>query len=1119
MRHRSAWIACLLFGSGLVSLVYQTIWQKALRLVFGASTEASAAVLAIFLGGLGLGGALLGRRAERHRSPLVLYGNLEVGVALWAALSPALISGATHAYVALGGSMGLGRFGAAIVRITLATLAIGPAAFLMGGTLPAAARSAIGDDDLARRGLARIYALNTLGAVVGALVGPLFLFGTVGVQVTLFSAVCINLLVGMIARAVGRSQHIVDKLHISESAPTAEESTRIAEEAHTRAVVYSLAALAGFVFLFMELVWFRMLAPILGGSSVTFGLIVAVALTGIAIGGEAYSRRGSTNPPDLSSLILTLSLEAMCIAFPFALGDHLALITAHLRAFSNLGYWGLVGGWWMVACIVVLPAAVVAGYQFPVIFALLGQGRGGVAKEVGTTYAFNTVGTIVGSLVGGFLVIPWIGAVASWRALGVLLIAAALALAVYRPRLALRGRTLWVLLGSAGAAAGFLMSAGPGVIWRHTPIGAGRVRITQYSSTELKRWVNLQRRSIAWEADGVEVAVAASTNAGISFLVNGKSDGSVVGDRGTQIMLGLLPGALHPKPRQAFVVGLGTGTTAGMIALLPSVQRVDVAEIEPAVVEVARLSRLANGDALGNPKLHIHFGDARELLPGMKTKYDLIISEPSNPYRAGVASLFTVEFYKLVEADLAQDGLFAQWIQGYEIDAFTLSTSIRTLKSVFPNVSLWSTQDGDLVMVSSRSSQVMDASSLRAKLAVEPYRTWFLRARYAEDVEGFAAQQLLPDSKTQLLLDALPGQLNTDDLNVMEFAFARAAGLRNVLNQQLRDVVLGSRTEPAILGEIDRTRMLGLRQRLFTDTAWPGTPSEAATTMGCLHSVERARGTWPQDYEPKDAVERWVRGYGLAIGGDSRANAYADRLESRGLASAALLVRSRLALATGELDRAAQLLVSTFAALRQRALPPCDIGARAIRLGLRLGATGLPVAQRIFDGLAEGPFAVFIEEETRRHALVELAAMCSAGKNVDGTRCVRAFALNEPHPEWADGYLTQRLRCYEVAGHALAGQAREDLLDLIRMEPSRFVLSTSDAAISWSNGASSPRGAAPEQSETVDDSSAIKGGQRSVGTAPDASSTRDEASASALSLDAGQIDVGQAKPPNVSTAE
>ncbi|MGB8165866.1 MAG: hypothetical protein WCF18_00045, partial [Chthoniobacteraceae bacterium] len=392
-------VSLLLFGSGLCALVYQTVWLREFRLIFGASTAATAAVLGIFMGGLGVGSLLLGRRAEKAKRPLALYANLELAIAVSAAATPFLVTLVRQLYSALGGSLALGPTWSAAARLILSALVLAVPTLLMGGTLPAAARSVGSREDAGRRSLACLYGINTLGAVTGAVLATFFALEALGNRATLWTACVLNLCLALAARALAPSFPEPD------DAPAPAATSGVPEAIPTRFVL-TASALVGFAFLLMELVWYRMLSPLLGGSTFTFGLILAVALLGIGLGGALYAVAGARGGGTLAAFAWTCALEALAIAVPFALGDRLAVLAAHLRSLAGVGFGGNVFGWCIVIGIVVLPAALVAGYQFPLLVALLGRGGHGVASQTARAYALNTAGAIAGSLAGGFGLMP-----------------------------------------------------------------------------------------------------------------------------------------------------------------------------------------------------------------------------------------------------------------------------------------------------------------------------------------------------------------------------------------------------------------------------------------------------------------------------------------------------------------------------------------------------------------------------------------------------------------------------------------------------------------------------------------------------------------------------------------
>src|SRR5262245_8803094 len=294
-------VSLLLFVSGLCALVFQTAWLREFRLIFGASTPASAAVLAIFMGGMGLGNIVLGRRADRAANPLQMYAMLELAVSCTSIASPLLVQVARAIYLWLGGQELLGVTGATVARLALSALVIGPPTFFMGGTLPAAARAVTGAEDEGRRDVGWLYGLNTLGAVAGALLATFFLLERLGTRETLWLAGAINLANAAAAWWLsGAAQPAelpkspaprarIDKKR-REAVPVAAATPAEPAEKPTvsPALVYAAATIVGGVFFLMELVWYRMLGAILGGSTFTFGLILAIALAGIGIGGAIY---------------------------------------------------------------------------------------------------------------------------------------------------------------------------------------------------------------------------------------------------------------------------------------------------------------------------------------------------------------------------------------------------------------------------------------------------------------------------------------------------------------------------------------------------------------------------------------------------------------------------------------------------------------------------------------------------------------------------------------------------------------------------------------------------------------------------------------------------------------
>lgn len=1014
----------------MAALVYQTAWERMLRLVFGASTAASSAVLAIFLGGLGVGGAWLGARAETSDRPLLLYGKLETGVALSAAATPFLIHVAARIYWALGGSAALGNGGATVLRVVLAAIVLGPSVVMMGGTLPAAARAVEHDDDLARGRLALLYAVNTLGAVAGAFVGTFVLFELFGTRLSLWVAALVNLLVAVLARRDGASARRVPL------AKAAAQGDLDAPPAQRAWPIYACAGVLGFAFLALEVVWYRVLGPILGGSSFTFGVILGVALAGIGAGGFVYARRAPGRPATVELLALTIAAEAACVLMPLALGDGVALFAAYTRPMAAVGFSTLAASWIAAAAVVVLPAAVVAGYQFPVLFALLGTGRARVARQVGLAYAFNTAGSIAGALLVGFVLMPRLGAVGVWRLVGALLGVLAVALLAIEHRAIVARGVLRLIPTAAVLSVSFfaLTAPGPSAVSRHTPIGAGRVALSGYDRNGLRSWRHQMQTRVLWERDGVESSLAVVYGDGITFLVSGKADGAVFGDRGTQALLGVMPALLHDAPKNAFVLGLGTGMTAGWLAAIPSVERVDVAELEPSIIEVARAAGAANQNVLERANVALFVGDGREFLLTTKRRYDLIVSEPSNPYRSGVASLFTEEFYRVADARLSDKGLFAQWLQAYEVDVETIRVVISTLRRVFPFVEIWQTQGGDLILLASREPRVYDVDRLRQRVMEEPYRSVLPRAGLIADAEGVLSRFLAGNELVGNIAASTSSPANTDDDNLLEYSFARHVGASGGYVSTELAVLTQSRglARPQVTGTVNWDRVDELRGRAWLVVGGGTAPNlpirsqevRARTrgfAAGCTGDLVSAHRNWfsQKDTEPRDVLEKYALGVTLAHARDERALAWAGELERDGFRPEAMVVRARYLAGKGNRDAALDELLAAVTELRSVALPLCDAHRQAVALIPFVVGGDKARAARAARHLLVGPLAVYNEEERRIQVAQQMAFLSG-----DAALCVDALGKNLDLPWWELPFLAARAECLERAGHPAAHRAR-----------------------------------------------------------------------------------------------
>jgi spermidine synthase len=1018
-------------------LIYQTVWLREFRLIFGASTAASAAVLGIFMGGLGLGSAMLGRRAEAASRPLLLYGNLELLIALFAAVTPGIVLLARGIYSATGGTMVLGNGIGTVVRLLMAAgVLIGPT-FLMGGTLPAAVRSIATDNDPGRRRLALLYGTNTLGAVTGAALSTFWLIELMGNRAALWMAAGLNLIVALVARSIGR--------HTEESAPPAEShdsaptlATDKSEPSASLAMVVICSAMVGFAFMLMELVWYRMLGPILGGSTFTFGLILVIALLGIGVGGIAYTLRRYDRVATLNGFAFTCAIEALFLVIPYALGDRLAFLALMLRSLGSLGFVAQVFGWFLVASIVALPASIVAGYQFPMLISLLGRGRAGVASQTGLAYAANTVGAIVGSLAGGFGLMPLLTAPGVWK----LVVAMLALLAATAAFLGGRRFNLSRLapLAASSLAFAFLFSEGPTAVWRHAGIGAGRARLPDPTLNSLRSWAHLNQRSVMWEAEGLESSVAFQAQSALSFVVNGKIDGNSRMDAGTQSMSGMLGALLHPSPKNAMVIGLGTGSTAGWLGSLPEMKRVDVVELEPAILEVARKCAPVNNDVMNNPKVRTHVGDAREVLITTPEKYDIIFSEPSNPYRAGIASLFTSDFYEAAQHRLSPGGIFIQWVQCYEIDVDSVRTVFATVGKTFPYVQTWRTQVNDLILIGTKEPLTLNADALRQRISEPVFKAALFNVWRVHSLEGVLAHFVGNESFAEQVMASDP-DIATDDRNPLEYGFARALG-RTSSGTLYPELVAYARNH-----KMDRLRNLtGSVNWDAVDELKPACdaidkmPADEFPGESPARSVRRqffscylardlvgvmriARGS---KIVPLSPNELEVIAEAAVFTNDPAADDLIKQVEAI-YPPEAIALRAWQSANRKEWQTAAEGYASAFRIWQKDPwIRPSMLQAFLSNALLVARSSGKPeIARLLYDTLAT-PFAVELYRELRLNTRFELAKLAEPEPASPLVReAIKAYGA---YPDWSASFLERRLLVYRQMNDPETARAERDLL-------------------------------------------------------------------------------------------
>jgi len=588
-----------------------------------------------------------------------------------------------------------------------------------------------------------------------------------------------------------------------------------------------------------------------------------------------------------------------------------------------------------------------------------------------------------------------------------------------------------------------LFSTGPTAAWRHSGIGAGRMdQFSRAPHSKLVDVAHFWRRIGQWEADGVESSVALLADKALAFFINGKNDGNARGDAGTVVMGGLIGAILHSNPTKSLVIGLGTGSTAGWLGAVPSMEHVDVVELEPAVHLVAEACQAVNHDALRNPKVHITLGDAREILAVVREKYDVIFSEPSNPYRAGVASLFTREFYQIVSNKLTDRGLFLQWVQTYEVDRPTIQTACATLAAVFPAVEVWQTKPGDLLFVGALRPIVYDVALLRQRIQQEPFKAALANVWLVTNLEGFLSHFLSSNSLAQEIARTPGVALNTDDRTVLEFRFARGAvALSAPFNFRtwLEAARASQAARPQVVnGNIDWTSVEDQRLSLFAIEGvepWAASDFQSdqlwraqAKINFVKNDFKAALAAWrAQPKAPGDLTELLLLAESLADAAGEEALVYIEKLRPlQPVESQAITARLRWRQRRWE--EAAAALEAVFLRYRSDPWPLPPLMQRAIDVARAVAreAPNKTLARRLYQAMSE-PFAVYLWNQSRLWCRLDIAADLG-----DQELLKDALEAFEPHVPWQPQFLEKRLECYRHLVDPRTAKAERDLQQFLQ---------------------------------------------------------------------------------------
>jgi spermidine synthase len=704
----------LFIGSGCAALIYEIVWFQLLSLIVGSSSVSMAVLLGTFMGGMCIGSLFLSKFISRQRHPLRVYAMLEGAIAIFGLLvlwgMPYI--GGLYLAIAVHGMSGI------FLRGIICAICLLPPTLLMGATLPAIARWV---ETSTREGVAWLgffYGGNIAGAVFGCLFAGFYLLRVHDMAYATYVAVFIDVLVAGASLALARVTPYTPP--VIDDAP-ADMSLRslIPPGAWP---VYLVTGLSGATALAAEAIWTRLLSLLLGATTYTFSLILAAFLAGLGIGSSVGSIMSRTvkNPKHalgLCQLLLTASIA-----------------WAAYTMTRQLPYWPISPGLSSSAnaqfeidlarCLwTVLPAAVLWGASFPLALAAVGRNEEDPARLVGTVYAANTIGGIIGALVGSLLIIAWLGTQTAQRIL--IATAAISAIVAFIPiasaardeseKRSGRGMFFGVISGVIAVLCIVSVPAVPPLL-----VGYGRWFASRLSN----------ENDFIYMGEGMvsSVAVSQLPNGVLNYHNAGKVQASSEPqDMRLQRMLGHLTTLLPPKTDNVLVIGCGAGVTAGAVSVDPALKSETIAEIEPLVPKVvSKYFGAHNFNVIANPKVHVQIDDARHYILTTDQKFDAVTSDPLDPWVKGAATLYTQEFFDVVKDHLTPGGVVTLFVQLYESNTEAVKSEIATFFKAFPNgVVFGNTNNGggyDLVLVGQQGTMKIDVDAIEAKLQRPEYQ-------------------------------------------------------------------------------------------------------------------------------------------------------------------------------------------------------------------------------------------------------------------------------------------------------------------------------------------------------------------------------------------------------------
>jgi spermidine synthase len=755
------------FLSGMCGLIYEVVWVRLFGLVVGVTIYSFTTVLVAFMSGLALGGYLGGRYADKTtRNPLRVYGILELAVGIYALIIPFLIKALEPLFSFFYQNFEQNSLAFLLIRFFICTLVLMVPTTMMGATLPVLVRHAYAGREHFGWTTGRLYAVNTLGAVFGSFIGGFVLIPVWGQSATIYAAAAVNLLIFSVVFLFHREREEAVK-----EAPVLEAiRERLKPVGPAALVVLAGYGLSGAAAMSYQVAWTNALILSIGTTIYAVGLILTAFISGLGIGGAAMSPFADRiKRPLLWAGIIEILIALSAVAVVPAIG-RLPLWVQSLQTLENYNRDMAIR--FLVTFGLIFIPTFLMGALLPVICRVYGEKRGGAGRAMGHIYSSNTLGSVIGSFLTGIFLISWLGLRVTIFSSSVMSLLVGAAFLLFSE---IRRWKAGVILASLSIILGIS-------IWLTPPWRPEVMNLAPYiygrEYEELLKEGDDILETISYFNDpiyykeGTTAVVSVTrdnTTQNIALLINGKVDASSKGDMPTQILTGHLPMILCKNPHRVMVLGLASGVSLGSVTLHP-VEEIDCLEISPEVVEASHFFDHVNHEPLSDPRVNMIVNDGRHHLTYTKKTYDVIISEPSNPWISGMGVLFTKEFFELARERLNPSGVFLCWVGVYNLDEETTRLFIRTFGSVFPEMTLWESIPG--------SDYLLMGSRQKFRIDFDQYMDNFSNPKVAEDLKRINETPLRVLARFLMGPEALArfagkGPIHTDDKREMEYILPR----------------------------------------------------------------------------------------------------------------------------------------------------------------------------------------------------------------------------------------------------------------------------------------------------------------------------------------------------------